>query len=410
MGRAILKRCSRGWRTHAHDTISRPPRPRGLDLVPMTTADGPGGWAEVLRGEWFLAVSAGTCGLFLLAGPQIQQNLPHLGLLAIVFFWLFGTILGSALAVVRHADHLAAHLGEPYGTLILTLSVTAIEVMSISAIMLHGDNNPALVRDTLFAVIMIILNGMVGLSLLVGGWRHREQHYNLQGANAYLGAIIPLAVLALVLPDYTTDANAPGLSVHRSAALAVMSLGLYAVFLVTQTGRHRGYFVFGSVEETHEPHAPSSARRSVLVHAVLLAAYMLPVAFLAQQLAHPVDYVIENAHVPAALGGVAIAILVATPEGMGAVRAAFANHLQRATNIFLGSVLSTIGLTVPTMLLVSAVTGRPLVLGLDHASMVMLLLTLGVSVVTFASGRTNMLQGVVHLLLFAVFLLLIFEN
>jgi len=375
----------------------------------MTAPGGAGGLLELLRGERFLAVSAATSGVFLAVGPQIHQNLPNLGVLAIIFVWLFGTILGSALAVVRHADHLAAHLGEPYGTLILTLSVTAIEVMSISAIMLHGDNNPALVRDTLFAVIMIILNGMVGLSLLLGGWRHREQHYNLQGANAYLGAIIPLAVLSLVLPDYTSGAGT-ALSLHRGAALALMSLGLYAVFLVTQTGRHRGYFVFGAVEDTHETHAPAGPRRSVLVHALLLAAYMGPVAILAQQLAQPVDYVIENAHVPAALGGVAIAVLVATPEGLGAVRAAFANHLQRATNIFLGSVLSTIGLTVPTMLLVSAVTGRPLVLGLDHASMVMLLLTLGVSVVTFASGRTNMLQGVVHLLLFAVFLLLIFET
>jgi Ca2+:H+ antiporter len=137
---------------------------------------------------------------------------------------------------------------------------------------------------------------------------------------------------------------------------------------------------------------------------------MVPVVFLAEQLAHPVDYIIDNAHAPAMLGGVVIAILVATPEGVGAVRAAFANHLQRSTNIFLGSVLSTIGLTVPAMIAMSYATGRPILLGLEHTNVVMLLLTLGVSVVTFASGRTNMLQGVVHLLLFAVFVLLIFEG
>ncbi|MGL4445212.1 MAG: calcium:proton antiporter [Alsobacter sp.] len=375
----------------------------------MTPATGLASLSSALGREWFLALSVGTCIVFLAAGPQILGSLHNVAVLVGVFAWLFGAILGSALAVVRHADHLAEHLGEPYGTLILTLSVTAIEVMSISAIMLHGENNPALVRDTLFAVIMIILNGMVGLSLLVGGWRHREQHYNLQGANAYLGAIIPLAVLALVLPDYTVTTVGPSLSIHQAAALGVMSIGLYAVFLATQTGRHRGYFTFGNGEPEHaEPQ--KAGGQSVRFHAAFLAAYMVPVVFLAEQLAHPVDYIIDNAHAPAMLGGVVIAILVATPEGVGAVRAAFANHLQRSTNIFLGSVLSTIGLTVPAMIAMSYATGRPILLGLEHTNVVMLLLTLGVSVVTFASGRTNMLQGVVHLLLFAVFVLLIFEG
>lgn len=375
----------------------------------MTTRQDASSLAARLGREWFLAFSVGTCLVFLAAGPQILGRLDHVAVLIGVFAWLFGTVLGSALAVVRHADHLAGHLGEPYGTLILTLSVTAIEVMSISAIMLHGENNPALVRDTLFAVIMIILNGMVGLSLLVGGWRHREQHYNLQGANAYLGAIIPLAVLTLVLPDYTVTTVGPSLSIHQAAALGVMSIGLYAVFLVTQTGRHRGYFTFGDGNSEHaEPE--KTAHGSVPFHVALLAAYMIPVVFLAEQLAHPVDYVIDNAHAPAMLGGVVIAILVATPEGVGAVRAAFANHLQRSTNIFLGSVLSTIGLTVPAMIAMSYWTGRPILLGLEHTSVVMLLLTLGVSVVTFASGRANMLQGIVHLLLFVVFMLLMFEG
>lgn len=375
----------------------------------MMTGKGIHDVTAALRREWFLAFSVGTCLVFLAAGPQMLGSLHEAGVLIGVFAWLFGTILGSALAVVRHADHLAVHLGEPYGTLVLTLSVTAIEVMSISAIMLHGENNPTLVRDTLFAVIMIILNGMVGLSLLVGGWRHREQHYNLQGANAYLGAIIPLAVLSLVLPDYTVTTAGPALSIHQAAALGVMSVGLYAAFLATQAGRHRGYFTFDNGEP--EPAAPErEGRGSVVFHAAFLGAYMIPVVFLAEQLASPVDYIIDNAHAPVMLGGVVIAILVATPEGVGAVRAAFANHLQRSTNIFLGSVLSTIGLTVPAMIAMSYVTGRPILLGLEHTNMVMLLLTLGVSVVTFASGRTNMLQGIVHLLLFAVFVLLIFEG
>ena len=162
-----------------------------------------------VRSEWFLAISAASSLYFAFWGAPLHAKVSDPAWLAFTFFWLFSVILGSALCVVRHAEHLAARLGEPYGTLILTMSVTFIEVMSISAIMVHGDNNPTLARDTLFAVVMIILNGMVGLSLLFGGLRHREQHYNLQGANAYLGVIIPLVVLSLILPNYTLTTPGP---------------------------------------------------------------------------------------------------------------------------------------------------------------------------------------------------------
>jgi len=165
--------------------------------------------STIPREEWFLVVSALTCLLFLLFGRQMMAGLKNPAVFVLVFLWLFGSILGSIFAVVRHADHVAIRLGEPYGTLLLTLAVTAIEVISISAIMLHGENNPTLARDTVFAVVMIILNGMVGLSLLAGGWRHREQHYNFQGANAYLSVIIPLATLSLLLPNFTITTPGP---------------------------------------------------------------------------------------------------------------------------------------------------------------------------------------------------------
>jgi Ca2+:H+ antiporter len=363
-----------------------------------------------LRGEWFLLVSLATSAAFVGAGGWLTAELAQPVKLVVVFVWLFGVILGSSLAVVRHADHLALLLGEPYGTLILTLAVTGIEVMSISSIMLHGENNPTLVRDTLLSVIMIILNGMVGLSLLLGALRHREQHYNLQGANAYLGVIIPLAVMGLVLPNFTTTVEGPMLSTAQERFLSLMSVSLYVAFLTMQTGRHRGYFVMGEDEAEASGKEELSGRRSIGFHAVFLVAYMLPVVYLAEQLAHPVDFLIEDLHVPAALGGIMIAVLVATPEALGAVKAALRNHMQRSMNIFLGSVLSTIGLTVPAMLAMSHWTGRHIVLGAEHADMVMLLLTLGVSVVTFASGRTNILQGMVHLLLFLAFVLLIFQG
>src|SRR6202021_4088745 len=167
---------------------------------------------SVLRQEWFLGFSGLTSLAFLLLGDTLFGGLGRPLWLGLIFLWLFAAILGSSLAVVRHAASLGARLGEPLGTLLLTLSVTFIEVASISAIMLHGANNPTLARDTLFAVVMIVLNGMVGLSLLMGGWRHREQHYNLQGANAYLGVIIPLGILALVLPNFTVSTPGPILS------------------------------------------------------------------------------------------------------------------------------------------------------------------------------------------------------
>ena len=371
---------------------------------------------SVLRQEWFLGFSGMTSLAFLLLGDTLFGGLGQPLWLGMIFLWLFAAILGSSLAVVRHAEHLAARLGEPLGTLLLTLSVTFIEVASISAVMLHGANNPSLARDTLFAVVMIILNGMVGLSLLLGGWRHREQQYNLQGANAYLAVIITLVVLTLILPDFTQTTPGPYLSHAQEMLLALIGVGLYATFLAMQTGRHRGFF---SLANEHEEGAgsvvaarraePLSRPRPAPGHAALLVAYLLPVVFLAEQFARPVDYLIETLHAPAAIGGVIIAVLVATPEAIGAVRAALANHLQRSVNIFLGSVLATIGLTVPSIIVVSRLTGLDIVLGVEHTDLVMLALTLFLCVVTFGSGRTNVIQGAVHVVLFAVYLALIVQ-
>ncbi|MEO8809675.1 MAG: calcium:proton antiporter [Rhodanobacter sp.] len=363
---------------------------------------------SLLRSEWWLVVSVTTSVIFLLAGSHLLAGIASLPWLIIVFVWLFATILGSALAVVRHADRLAERLGEPYGTLVLTLAITSIEVVSISAVMLHGADNPTLARDTLFAVTMIILNGMIGLSLLLGGWRRLEQHCNLQGANAYLGVIIPLGVLALVLPNFTVTTSGPTLSGAQELFLGISSVGLYVAFLGLQTSRHRSYFAFTDevtlAEETRDTPLPS-----VLRHTLLLLAYMIPVVFLAENLAVPVDYVVETIKAPAALAGLTMAVLVATPEAISAIRAASRNQLQRSVNISLGSVLSTIGLTIPAILLISHFTHHPVTLGLQHTSMLLFLLTLTLCMVTFASGRTNVLQGAVHLILFAAYLFFIFQ-
>lgn len=376
---------------------------------------------SMLRREWFLGVSVATCLAFFAYGDALRVGLSRPLWLLAIFAWLFAAVLGSAFAVVRHAEHLAELMGEPYGTLILTLSVTSIEVVSIAAVMMHGDNNPTLARDTLFGVTMIVLNGMVGLSLLLGAWRHREQQYNLQGANAYLGVIIPLAVLSMVMPEFEATARAPLLSTSQQVFLVGVSVGLYIAFLALQINRHRGYFrlegepvavhvQLGSPAPTPAPLSAAAGLRAVLRPAVLLVAYIAPVVYLAEQLAHPIDYLIETLHMSNAMGGAMLAILVATPEALGAVRAALANQLQRSMNIFLGSVLSTIGLTVPAIVIISAVSGVPIELGLQHTDLMLLLLTLAVSVVTFASGRTNILQGAVHLVLFAAYLFLMVQG
>jgi Ca2+:H+ antiporter len=364
---------------------------------------------KLIRREGLLLLILGVCAALAVAPSETVDRLMTMPWLPLTASVLFLLVVATSLSVVRHAESLAHKLGEPFGTLVLTLSVIAIEVASISAVMLHGENNPALVSDTLLAVIMIILNGIVGVSLLVGGWRHREQHYNLQGANAYMSVIIPLAIMSLVLPDFTRSTPGPTLSPYQQLFLVVAAGGLYCIFLAIQTGRHRDFFNTDATPE-HEPIKAQAEAPSAWVSAACLMLYLAPVIYLAEMLARPIDYLIETLHWPGALGGIIIAVLVATPEAVGAVKAAAVNQLQRSINISLGSVLSTIGLTIPAMLLIGRFMDRQFELGLQHTDTVMLLLTLFCSSITFASGRTNILQGCVHILLFIAYVLLIFQD
>ena len=365
-------------------------------------------FGSAIRAEFPLLVGLGTIAIFLVVGSDLNElttrALPLLG----VFVWLFAVILWSAMCVVRHADCLAIKLGEPYGTLILTLSAISIEVVMISTAMLHGANNPTLGRDAIFAVIMIALNGLVGLSLLLGGLRYREQHYNIQGVNAYLNVIMALAVLGLVLPNFTTSTSGPTFSTEQGIFFATVSLLLYAIFLLIQTLRHRGYFL--DVKETATKHSPHHLARirSTGFHALMLLLYLAAVIFLAEKFAVPLDNSIEQFHMPQAFGGAVIAALVLSPEGLGGITASLHNQLQRSINILFGSVLATIGLTIPAVLMIGLLTKRSVSLGVQGGNLPLLLLTLAVSVVTFTSRKTNVLQGCIHLLLFAVFVLLIF--
>jgi Ca2+:H+ antiporter len=313
--------------------------------------------------------------------------------------WLFGAILVSAFAVVRHAEGLAVRLGEPLGTLVLTLSMSGMEMMMIAAVMYTGQGESSLARDTMLAIVMIVLNGLVGVSLLLGGLRYHEQTYNLYGANAFLAVILPLSVLGLVLPRFTVSSPGPTFSPLQSAFLIFMSVGLYGVFLAIQTTRHRDYFV-----------APSAAAVTTDNQGADLLAHGVPIVLLAKQIAVPIAYSISVLGAPPAFGGLLVAALILSPESLAAVRAALSNQLQRSINLALGTALSSISLTIPAVLIIGFITERTIILGLDTVDTILLLLTLGVSMLTFALERTNVLLGAVHLLVFLAYLMLIFER
>lgn len=365
-------------------------------------------WETVLLEEKTLILSLLTTVLFLLFGKTWLADLTNPLWLAFVLIWLFVVILLSAFAIVRHAESLAVLLGEPLGTLILTLSVIGIEVMMISAVMLTGEGKPTLARDTMFAVVMIILNGMVGISLLIGGWKHHEQDYNIRGANSFLALIVPLSVLGLILPTYTKATPDPTFSPYQSIFVSLMSIGLYVVFLFIQNRRHREYFI--STDAGGGEHHHDFTIRTVPFHAVFLVAFILPLVVLAKQLAVPLEYGTRVFNAPTALAGFLVAVLIISPEMMSAINAARRNELQRSINIALGSVLATIGLTIPAVLIIGLITGKTVILGLAPAETVLLFLSLILSTITFSHERTNILLGAVHLLLFLAYLMLLFES
>ncbi|HUB90829.1 MAG TPA: calcium:proton antiporter [Dyella sp.] len=355
-----------------------------------------------------------TVAVFVLFGSPWVGHLSSPLAASLLFAWLFLVIVWVAFGVVHEAEELADMLGEPLGTLVLTLSIVVIEVVLISAVMLGSSGSSTLARDTMYAVLMIVLNGVVGLGLLLGGFRHYEQTYNLKGASAYLSVIIPLTIIALVLPDFTTSTTDGSLAPPQALVFSLLTIALYGVFLWLQTGRHRGYFVTvdeqpADHQDMAQAHRATIDRKQLLLHFGLLLANILPIVILSKNLAKILDYGIAVAGAPKALGGIIIAILVFAPEGISALIAARADRLTRAINLCLGSAASTLGLTVPAVLAISLYTGQSVLLGLPPSGIVMLMATLILSAMTFSSARTTMLEGAVHLSLFAVFVVLVFS-
>ena len=315
-------------------------------------------------------------------------------------------LLASVFAAVYHAEVVAHRVGEPFGTLVLALAVTVIETALIVSVMLAAPAEKAgLARDTVFSAVMIVCNGIVGVCLLAGGARHHEQGFQLQGASAALAVLAALTILTLILPNYASPELGPRYNTPQLIFAGIVSLVLYGAFVFVQTVRHRDYFL--SVQPNdEEAHAPVPSMRTALVSAALLIVSLIVIVGLAKILTPAVELGIAYLGVPTAVVGIIIAALVLLPEGLAALKAAQANRLQTSLNLALGSALATIGLTIPAVTVVSIAIGQPLELGLGFKDQVLLALTLLLGVVTLGTGRTTILQGIVHVVVFAAFLFL----
>ena len=315
-------------------------------------------------------------------------------------------LVGTVLAAVHHAELIAHRVGEPFGTLLLAVAVTVIELgLIISLMAAAGDEAATLARDTLFAAVMIILNGLLGICILVGAIKHREQRFEQTGVSAALATISALTILTLVLPNFTVSYPGPVYSRSQLAFVATVAFLLYLTFVLVQTVRHRDYFLPPKhVAADADVHADPPTNRQTLVSLALLAICLVAVVLLAKTLAAPIEAAVRSVGAPQAIIGVIIAMLVLLPESIAATRAALANRLQTSLNLGLGSALATIGLSIPAVSALALIIGLPISLGLDSKGIVLLFLTLMVATLSLATGRTTILQGVVHLVILGVYL------
>lgn len=344
--------------------------------------------------------------LWTIAIPLLSCAVLVVAFLTTVHSWLVLVVtvalMASVFAGVHHAEVVAHRVGEPYGTLVLALAVTLIEVALIVSLMLVGGREAeALARDTVFAAVMIILNGILGLSLLVGGIAHRQQNFSLDGASAALVALGAIAVMTLVFPNYTVSAPGPYYTPSQLLLIAVVSLVIYVTFIFTQTVGHRSFFL---EDEALEEGGERPGKGHTALSAGLLLVCLIAVVLLAKKLAPSLEGVVQRIGAPNAIVGVIIAGIVLLPEGMAALKAAGSNRLQTSLNLALGSALASIGLTIPTVGIISYYRKTPLLLGIDTKSTVLMVLSLFIASLVLRTGRTIVLHGVVLLVIFAVYL------
>jgi Ca2+:H+ antiporter len=327
---------------------------------------------------------------------------------ALSLLLILPVMLAAMIAAVAQAERFARRVGEPLGTLVLTLAVTVIEVALIMPMAFGGEGEPALARDTVFSVIMIVCNGLAGLCILAGGIRYREQDFDVKGASAYLSVLTALSVLTLVLPNYTRTTSGPTLAPSQLFFAAFVTLLLYGVFLYIQTVRHTDYFIPSGGPREMASSQQSDERGPFWMILLLLVVSLLGAVLLSKAFGTFLKTGLASLGAPHGLPGFLVALLILFPESVTALRASRANELQRSINLALGSSLATIGLTLPAVAGISLYLGRDLILGLDSQAIVLLILTLLVSTLTFGTGRTNILYGFIHLIIFATYILLIF--
>ncbi len=352
--------------------------------------------------------AAPVVALLLLAVTWTPKNLPT----AVVV--LVGALLAAAvLSAVHHAEVVAHRVGEPYGSLVLAVAVTVIEVALIVTLMISGgDDTATLARDTVFAAVMITVNGIVGLALVVGALRHHLAHFNPEGTGSALATVIALAGVALVLPRFTTSRSGPEFSGSQLAFAAVASLALYGMFVFTQTVRHRDFFLpvdtgeGGPVDDDGDGHADPPTSRVALQSLALLLVALVAVVGLAKVASPSIEDAVAGVGFPHAFVGVVIALLVLLPETIAATRAAARDNAQISLNLAYGSAMASIGLTIPAIAIASIWLDGPLALGLEPMQIVLLTITFIVGVLTVVPGRAKPLNGGVHLVLLAAYLFL----
>ncbi|OYD47609.1 calcium:proton antiporter [Sphingobacterium cellulitidis] len=359
--------------------------------------------------------------LFMFFGKSIEglygNNILAIGIFILVLF----TIIGAAFGVVKEADELAHKLGEPYGTLILTLSIVSIEVILIVAMMFGPEDNPTIGKDSIFSVMMIIMNLVLGLCILFGGLKYGEQEYNSQGTITYLSMIIMLGGISMMLPNFMEGKGNGEFTSIQAGSISGLVILLYGFFLAFQMKGYKHLYIqpaAGSMEipfsqrnqsqNTAEEHHASISKKEILLRTLLLLAMILPIVLLSHNLATLVDYGIKELNLPPLLGGVLIAIIVFTPESMTAVKAAMNNEFQRAINLCHGAFVSTVGLTVPAVLIIGLIANKTVLFGLTATETILFVITLILSMLSFSGRKTVPFVGIMHLVLFAVFVILIF--
>ena len=348
--------------------------------------------------QWFPIVA------FVFLVFMLTSSLPTFGIFSAVI-----ALIGVVLSAVHHAEIIAHRVGEPFGTLVLAVSITIIEVGLIFSLMLvGGESKSALARDTIYATLMIICSGVVGLSILAGSIKHKEQSFKVDGVASSLAALTVLSIVSLILPNFTTSAPGAFYSVSQIAFVATISLCLWSVFVYAQSGRHRDYFLPSLEFLNEDTHAIPPTKLQAIQSTGYLILSLVCVVGLARGLSPNIEQYLKDAGAPLAAVGVLIALIVLLPETGAAIRASLSNRFQASINLALGSALASMGLTIPAVAILSVIFDMPLVLGLGSKEMILLVTTLLTCIITFSSGRTNLMLGAVHLVLFFSFLVLTF--